>query len=169
MCPSGDRTSAREHVVIYSESSPERRRHARRVGGVWRAETRKLRAQLASRVLVLVCVLGPLAFGLILNEQAAVPADTLFGVWVHESGYAVSLVVLGFAGYLGFPVVAGVVAGDLFSSEDRYGTWKTVLTRSCTTEELFVGKVLAAATFAVGLTAVAAHFEPCRRAGVHWK
>ena len=123
---------------------------------MWRAETRKLRAQLASRLLVLVCVLGPLAFGLILNQQASVPADTLLGVWVHESGYAVSLVVLGFAGYLGFPVVAGVVAGDLFSSEDRYGTWKTVLTRSCTTEELFVGKVLAAATFATGLTAIAA-------------
>jgi ABC-2 type transport system permease protein len=137
-------------------ASPARRGHGSRVRRVWRAEIRKLRAQLASRLLVLVCVLGPLAFGLILNEQTSVPADTLFGVWVHESGYAVSLVVLGFAGYLGFPVVAGVVAGDLFSSEDRYGTWKTVLTRSCTTEELFVGKVLAAVTFATGLTAIAA-------------
>ncbi len=140
-------------VLSLGVSSPERRR---RVRGVWRAETRKLRAQLASRLLVLVCALGPLAFGLILNAQTAVPADTLFGVWVHESGYAVSLVVLGFAGYLGFPLVAGVVAGDLFSSEDRYGTWKTVLTRSSTTEDLFLGKVLAAVTFAVGLTAVLA-------------
>ena len=26
-------------------------------------------------------------------------------------------------------MIAGVVAGDLFASEDRYGTWKTILTR----------------------------------------
>lgn len=124
--------------------------------GAWRAESRKLLAQLAPRLLVLLCLVGPVAFGLILSQQASVPADTLLGVWVHESGYAVSLVVLGFAGYLGFPVIAGVLAGDLFSSEDRYGTWKTVLTRSCTLSELFLGKMLAVATFAVALTALLA-------------
>ena len=38
----------------------------------------------------------------------------------------------GSAGSWGLPLIAGVLAGDVFSSEDRHGTWKTVLTRSCT-------------------------------------
>jgi ABC-2 type transport system permease protein len=123
---------------------------------VYRAERRKLLAQLSTRVLALVCVLGPLAFGAILSQQSGVPADTLLGVWVHSSGYAVSFVVLGFGGYLGFSTLAGVLAGDLFSSEDRYGTWKTVLTRSRSRGDVFAGKVLAAGTFSLALIALAA-------------
>ncbi len=126
------------------------------MSGVYRAEARKLRSQLSTRVLALVCALGPFAFGAILSQQSGVPADTLLGVWVHTSGYAVSFVVLGFAGYLGFPVLAGVLAGDLFSSEDRYGTWKSVLTRSRSRREVFAGKVLAVSTFGVALLALAA-------------
>jgi ABC-2 type transport system permease protein len=126
------------------------------VASVYRAERRKLLAQLSTRVLALACTLGPLAFGAILSLQSGVPADTLLGVWVHTSGYAVSLVVLGFGGYLGFPVLAGVLAGDLFSCEDRYGTWKTVLTRSRSRKEVFAGKALAAATLASTLVALAA-------------
>ncbi len=122
---------------------------------VYRAERRKLATQVATRVLALVCVLGPFAFAGILQTQTGAPADTMFGVWVHSSGYAVSLVLLSFCGSWGFPVVAGVLAGDIFSSEDRYGTWKTVLTRSCRRSEVFIGKVLAAATFSVGLTTLA--------------
>jgi ABC-2 type transport system permease protein len=123
---------------------------------VYRAERRKLLAQLSTRVLALVCVLGPLGFGAILSQQSALPADTLLGVWVHASGYAVSFVVLGFGGYLAFPILAGVLAGDLFSSEDRYGTWKTVLTRSRSRRDVFLGKVLAAGTLALALIALAA-------------
>ncbi len=123
---------------------------------VYRAERRKLLAQLSTRVLALVCALGPLAFGAILSLQSGLPADTLLGVWVHASGYAVSLVVLGFCGYLGFPVLAGVLAGDLFSSEDRYGTWKTVLTRSRSRKDVFAGKVLAAMALALALVALLA-------------
>ncbi len=123
---------------------------------VFRAERRKLTAQPAVRVLALVCLLGPLAFGAVLSGQSGVPADTLLGTWVHASGYDVSFVVLGFAGYLGFPVIAGVLAGDLFSSEDRYGTWKSILTRSPSRRDVFLGKVLAAALFALALVALAA-------------
>ncbi len=122
---------------------------------VYRAERRKLLAQLSTRVLALVCLLGPPAFGAVLSQQSGVPADTLLGIWVHSSGYAVSLVVLGFGGYLGFPVLAGVLAGDLFASEDRYGTWKTVLTRSRSRRDVFAGKVLAVATLALALVALA--------------
>lgn len=126
--------------------------------GTWsafRAERRKLLAQLSLRLLALVCVLGPFAFAAVLSTQSASPADTLFGVWVHSSGFAIPLVVLGFAGTWGFPLIAGIVAGDLFSSEDRHGTWKTVLTRSRSRGQLFAGKLLAAATFSVALTTLA--------------
>jgi ABC-2 type transport system permease protein len=121
---------------------------------VYRAERRKLLAQLSTRALVLVCALGPLAFGAVLSLQSGLPADTLLGIWVHTSGYAVSFVVLGFGGYLGFPVLAGVLAGDLFSCEDRYGTWKTLLTRSRSRRDVFAGKVLAAAALALALVAL---------------
>jgi len=122
----------------------------------YRAERRKLATQVATRVLALVCVLGPFAFAGILQTQSGAPADTMFGIWVHSSGYAISLVLLSFCGAWGFPVVAGVLAGDIFSCEDRFGTWKTVLTRSCRRSEVFIGKVLAAATFSVALTTLAA-------------
>jgi ABC-2 type transport system permease protein len=127
---------------------------ARRHGGLWhvyRAERRKLSNQLATRLLALICIVGPFAFAGVLKIQTGSPADTLFGVWVHQSGFALSLVVLSFCGAWGFPVLAGVLAGDIFASEDRYGTWKMVLTRSSTRRDLFAGKVLAAMTFSVGL------------------
>ena len=129
---------------------PAPRRHA----GVWhvyRAERRKLATQLSTRLLALICVLGPFAFAGVLKIQTGSPADTLFGVWAHQSGFALSLVVLSFCGAWGFPVLAGVLAGDIFASEDRYGTWKMVLTRSSTRRDLFAGKLLAAMTFSVGL------------------
>lgn len=129
-----------------------------RVGGdvwnVYRAESRKLSAQLATRLLALVCLVGPFAFAVVLNAQSGTPADTLMGAWVHASGFAISLVVLGFCGAWGFPLMAGVLVGDMFSAEDRYGTWKTVLTRSVTRRELFAGKVLAAGAFSVALLAL---------------
>jgi ABC-2 type transport system permease protein len=121
---------------------------------VYRVERRKLLAQLSTRVLALVCLLGPVAFAVLLRLQSGVPADTLLGAWVHSSGYALPFVVLGFGGFWGFPVLAGVLAGDLFSSEDRYGTWKTLLTRSATRADVFAGKVLAAAMLAVALVCV---------------
>jgi ABC-2 type transport system permease protein len=134
-------------------------RATRRVGGVraaFRVERRKLANQLAPRLLAVVCLLGPFAFAGVLKIQSGSPADSLYGVWVHSSGLAVSLVVLGFAGQWGLPLMAGVLAGDLFGSEDRHGTWKTVLTRSCTRRHLFAGKLLAVASFAAGLLALLA-------------
>ena len=123
---------------------------------VFRVERRKLSSQLAVRVLALVCVLGPFVFAAILRVQSGSPTDTLYGIWVHSTGFAVSLVLLAFAGAWGLPLIAGIVAGDMFSAEDRYGTWKLVLTRSCTRRDVFVGKLLAAALFVVGLVGLAA-------------
>jgi ABC-2 type transport system permease protein len=124
--------------------------------GAYRVERRKLASQLSTRLMALVCLLGPFAFAGILRVQSGVPADSLFGVWVHESGFAIPMVILSFAGSWGFPVIAGVLAGDIFSSEDRYGTWKMVLTRSVRRRELFAGKALAAGMFMLALVLLAA-------------
>ena len=130
-----------------------------RSGGAWnvfRVERRKLSSQLAVRLLALVCILGPFVFAGILKLQSGSPTDTLYGVWVHSSGFALSLVFLAFAGSWGLPIAAGIIAGDMFSAEDRYGTWKLVLTRSCTRRDFFLGKLLAAAVFVIAILALAA-------------
>ena len=122
------------------------------LGDAYATELRKLTAQLTTRLLAVVAVFGPFAFALLLTIQSGTPSDALFGAYVHSSGFAVSLVTLGFAGNWGFPIIAGLLAGDLFASEDRHGTWKTILTRSCTREDLFAGKLLAAATVAIAIS-----------------
>jgi ABC-2 type transport system permease protein len=135
--------------------SGERERGA---AAVFRVEISKLAAQTPARLAAAICLVAPFAFAGILRAQQAVPADTLFGRWVHVSGLAVPLVILGFAGSWGFPALAGLIAGDVFSSEDRHGTWKLILTRSRSRFELFAGKILAAAcvvTATVALLAVA--------------
>ncbi|MDF3293545.1 ABC transporter permease [Streptomyces silvisoli] len=131
---------------------------ARPRGGVrtvylWELE--KLTAQWRVRAVAAICLLAPFAFVLALKTQDTVPSDTLFGRWVHDTGYAVPLVVLGFAGQWGFPLLTSVVAGDIFASEDHHGTWQTILTRSRTRAQIFTGKVLAAATFCVVVVVLA--------------
>jgi ABC-2 type transport system permease protein len=122
----------------------------------FRVELEKLSSQLTIRAVMVICLLGPAGFALVMRIQSTVPADTLFGRWAKMTGFATSLTVLGFAGSLGLPLLAGILAGDVFSSEDRHGTWKTVLTRSCTRADIFVGKTVAAATAAfVALAALA--------------
>ncbi len=140
-------------TTVTPETFVSRTRGAR-AGGlrrVYRAEVRKLSSQVVVRVVALLCLAVPFIFGALLKVQSGAPTDTMYGVWVHSSGFAVSLVVLASAAAWGVPLIAGTVAGDIFSSEDRYGTWKLVLTRSCTRSDVFVGKLLAAATFVVGL------------------
>lgn len=134
----------------------EEQRSSSSVGDVYATELLKLRAQLTTRLLALIAVLGPFAFAGLLKAQSGTPSDALFGAWVHTSGFAVSLVTLGFAGTWGFPIIAGALAGDLFASEDRYGTWKTILTRSCSREDVFVGKVLAVGSLVVAIVALLA-------------
>ena len=131
---------------------------ARPIGGpdpIWnayRVEITKLSAQLIVRLLAIAAVACPFAFAAVLQAQSGTPADALFGTWVHTSGFALSLVILAFAGNWGLPVIAGLIGGDLFASEDRHGTWKTILTRSSTRTDIYVGKLLAAATLTVVLT-----------------
>jgi ABC-2 type transport system permease protein len=139
-------------------ATPRRARARGRGRGVrsaLRAERRKLAAQLPIRLVALAALAGPFAFAGILKLQGGAPSDTLYGAWVHGSGYALSLVVLGFAGSWGLPVLVGVIAGDVCSSEDRHGTWKLVLTRSRSRGELFAGKAIAAGVCCAALIALA--------------
>src|SRR5262245_48064068 len=110
-------------------------------------ERSKLADQLKIRLVLLLCVASPFAFVAALRVQSEAPTDTLFGPSVKDSGFAVPLVVLGFAALWALPVLASLVGGDVFSSEDRYGTWTTVLTRSRSRSELFAGKALTAFSF----------------------
>jgi ABC-2 type transport system permease protein len=135
-------------------AATDRPREGARVAAVYRVEIAKIRAQLLPRVAAVICLIAPLGFVIFINTQSSVPADSLFGRWVQASGFATPFIMLGFAGIAGFPLIASVVAGDIFASEDRQSTWKTVLTRSCSRGQIFVGKTLAAMTFSVVMVAL---------------
>jgi ABC-2 type transport system permease protein len=126
------------------------------VAAVAGVECSKLSAQIKARVALAVCAGGPFIFAAAMRLQDSLPEDTLFGRSVRESGFALSLVVLGFAALWVLPVLTSLVGGDVFSAEDRYGTWKTVLTRSCRRQEVFAGKVAAALGFSLAAMAVLA-------------
>jgi ABC-2 type transport system permease protein len=125
-------------------------------------ECRKALAQWQYRIVLIVCAVAPVAFAAALDVQGTVPSDTLFGRLVFDSGLAIPLVVLGFAGLWGLPVVAAATGGDMFASEDRYRTWPTMLTRSRSRGEVFAAKVVVACGFTVvavmllGASAIAA-------------
>lgn len=112
-------------------------------------EGMKLSAQLKTRALLLVCIIAPFLFAAALVVQSTLPEDTLFGRAARDSGFAFSLVVLSFGALWPFAVLTSVIAGDLFASEDRHGTWATLLTRSRSRSELFWGKVVTAAVASV--------------------
>jgi ABC-2 type transport system permease protein len=122
---------------------------ARAIGAVAGVEFVKLRGQIKTYVVLAACVIGPFAFAAAIRLQSSLPSDTLFGRAAKESGFAVPLVLLGFAALWAFPVLTSIVGGDLFSAEDRYGTWKLVLTRGCSRADVFAGKVIAAVAASV--------------------
>lgn len=125
--------------------------HTRRseagLGASIRWESRKLRAQLRTKALLFGTVVAPVAVVAIVGAQSRPPKDTLFGRFATENGFAMALLVLGFASQWLLPLVTAVVAGDIFASEDQHGTWKTVLTRSVSRSRLFWAKVLVALSF----------------------
>jgi ABC-2 type transport system permease protein len=136
----------------------------RGVFSVAAVEWAKLRAQTTMRATLVVCVAAPFVFAIAMRVQSSVPSDTLFGRAVTESGFATSLVVLGFAGLWVLPILTSIVGGDCFAAEDRYGTWSTILTRSRGRTDVFAGKLLAA--LACSTLAVAALGASSLAAGV---
>ena len=110
-------------------------------------EVRKLRAQARARYTLLVVLLAPILIVVVIQGQQRPPKDTLFGRYAPDNGFAVALLVLGFAAQWVLPLLTTIVAGDIFASEDQLGTWKTVLTRSVSRRQLFWAKTLTALGF----------------------
>ncbi len=119
---------------------------------MWRIEMGKMLAQARARVMLLACLVGPLLFVLVESVQSGTPGDTLFGRWIHESGFADSLLTLGFSTEWLMPFVIVGVAGDMFAEEDRLHTWSLLLTRSRSRQEVLAGKFLAITTYSLGVT-----------------
>src|SRR6185369_14523386 len=65
------------------------------------------------------------------------------GRWMHATGWAGPLVMLGFAGTWALPLLTSVVAGDVFASEDRLGTWRHLLVAVRSPRRIFAAKALA--------------------------
>ena len=117
-------------------------------------ELAKLSAQLPLRIAMAASVVVPIAVAVLMRAVDTRPADTLFGRWSGTTGFATSLLVLNWVAAWGVPLLSGLVAGDIFASEDRHGTWKALLTRSCTRTQLFLGKALAALLCVTGCFAL---------------
>jgi ABC-2 type transport system permease protein len=122
------------------------------IGAALRWELTKLTAQARARYALGFCLIAPIAIVAVVNGQGRPPKDTLYGRFIHQSGYSVPLLVLGFAGQWVLPLLTALVAGDIFASEDQHGTWKTVLTRSTSRGQLFWGKTITALLFAIVVT-----------------
>ncbi|MFJ9691545.1 ABC transporter permease [Kitasatospora sp. NPDC101183] len=116
---------------------------------VYRFELVKLVSQWRVRLLVLACWAAPGLFVAAVAQQGVLPSDTLFGRWMHATGWAGPLVVLGFAGSWALPLLTSVVAGDVFASEDRLGTWRHLLVTVRSPRRLFAAKALASLTVLV--------------------
>ena len=123
------------------------------VGRVYRFELVKLFSPWRVRLLILACLLGPGLAVAAIEQQATLPSDTLFGRWMHASGWAGPLVVLGFAGTWALPLLTSLVAGDVFAAEDRLGTWRHLLVAVRSPRRIFTAKALAAVTVILLLVA----------------
>ncbi|MEU6343442.1 ABC transporter permease [Streptomyces sp. NPDC046977] len=119
----------------------------------YRFELVKLVSQWRIRLLVLACWIAPALFVAAVSQQSTLPVDTLFGRWMLATGWAGPLVMLGFAGTWALPLLTSVVAGDVFASEDRLGTWRHLLVAVRSPRRIFVAKVLASLTVLVLLVA----------------
>lgn len=119
----------------------------------YRFELLKLLSHWRIRLLLLACWIAPGLFVAGVSVQSTLPSDTLFGRWMHATGWAGPLVVLGFAGTWALPLLTSVVAGDVFAAEDRLGTWRHLLVAVRSPRRIFAAKALAALTVVLLLVA----------------
>lgn len=113
-------------------------------------ELRKLAAQKRTWLGLAASVLAPLVLVTAMSlPNTPLPKDIVFGRYIRDSGLAGPLVLLGFGGTFFFPMLTAIVSGDLFSSEDHHGTWKTYLTRSVSRPQVYLAKVAAGMTYAM--------------------
>jgi ABC-2 type transport system permease protein len=123
------------------------------VARAYRFELVKLGSQWRIRLLVLACWIAPALFVAAVSRQSTLPVDTLFGRWMHATGWAGPLVMLGFAGTWALPLLTSLVAGDVFAAEDRLGTWRHLLVAVRSPRRIFVAKTLASLTVILVLVA----------------
>jgi len=109
----------------------------------YRFELLKLLAQWRIRLVLLVCWLGPAVLVAVISQQSSLPADTVFGRWMSQTGWAGPLVVLSFSCNWVLPLLTSLVAGDVFASEDRLGTWRHLLVTVQSPRRIFAAKALA--------------------------
>jgi ABC-2 type transport system permease protein len=121
------------------------------VGRTYRFELVKLISQWRVRLLILAAWVVPAVLVIEVSRQSTLPADTAFGRWMHASGWAGSLVVLGFAGTYALPLLTSLVAGDVFAAEDRLRTWRHLLVAIRSPRRIFAAKALASLTVIVVL------------------
>src|SRR5437660_9057091 len=121
---------------------------------VYRWELRKLRSQKRTYIGLGAAVLIPLIFVSAVAIRNGGPEDVAFGRYIHDTGLAIPLVLLLFGSVWMFPLITALVAGDIVAAEDHNGTLKTILTRSVERGEVFAGKTLATATYAVAAIAL---------------
>jgi ABC-2 type transport system permease protein len=123
----------------------------------YRFELVKLLAQWPIRLALLACWLGPALLVAVISQQSSLPADTVFGRWMSQTGWAGSLVVLSFSCTWVLPLLTCLVAGDVFATEDRLGTWRHLLVAVRSPRRIFAAKALASLTvimlLVVGLAA----------------
>jgi ABC-2 type transport system permease protein len=112
----------------------------------YRFELVKLISQWRIRLLVLAAWVVPAVLVGEVSRQSSLPADTVFGRWMHATGWAGSLVALGFVGTYALPLIISVVAGDVFATEDRLGTWRHLLVAIRSPQRIFAAKALASLT-----------------------
>src|SRR5436305_7480470 len=120
------------------------------VATVYRWELIKLRYQKRTYLGLGAAALVPILFVLAIHfRHDRRGGDFAFSSYLTRSGLAVPLVILLFGAVWMFPLITALVAGDIIASEDHNGTLKTIFTRSLERGQIFAGKTLAAATYAV--------------------
>jgi ABC-2 type transport system permease protein len=117
---------------------------------VYRWELRKLVSQKRTYLGLALVVVLPLFFVIFQNvhQRGVHGNDNIFAAQITQSGLATPVLMLLFLSAFLLPVVAALVAGDIFANEDANGTFKTILTRSVDRGQVFAAKALAAMTYA---------------------
>ncbi|HEV3047188.1 MAG TPA: ABC transporter permease subunit [Solirubrobacteraceae bacterium] len=131
-------------------ATPERAPYRRPLTlAVYRWELRKLLSQVRT-------YLGPALLTLLIVVFVVFESldrqhghrDNIFAAQITQSGLATPVLMLLFMSGFFLPVVAALVAGDIFANEDGNGTLKTILTRSVDRGQVFAAKTMAAFTYA---------------------
>ncbi len=120
--------------------------HSVPVARCYRFELVKLLSQWRVRLLLLAAWVAPAVFVGVVSKQSSLPTDTVFGRWMHATGWAGSLVMLGFSSTWALPLLTSLVAGDVFASEDRLATWRHLLVAVRSPQRIFLAKALASLT-----------------------